>query len=437
MSHYAILRTAKLKTFGNIGASLSHNYRTRETHNANPERSHLNRHTVAGGPSAVMEKIKARLPEKRRKDAVLCIEYMIGSSPGALTDEQHKKYLSDALKWLKERHGEENVIAGSIHFDERTPHLCAYVVPLDESGKLNAKKFLGGRQTLSAMQTDFAKSVGEKYGLERGIERSTARHTTIKEWYGLLNESVKPVEIPPAALTPKVTKKRALLPDVVETHEEIAKRLNRRLEQLTRPALARAKMSDLQRKKADEIRQAVKATQQELKDAHERARQAEERAQGLRSLYEALTPSEQKSIVQQAKRNVRVRERCERLLSRAYDAATGSVARFARAARDALHDAAGRWWSVSWQSVDAAFKESESAHKTPARDVLDVLIEHSPSHANTSEKQAQQLRNSVSEAEKEVQEARKREESAQAVPAPSWSEPAAERPQQKSRGPRG
>ncbi len=34
--NYAILRTAKLKTMGNIGGSLAHNYRTIETPNADP-----------------------------------------------------------------------------------------------------------------------------------------------------------------------------------------------------------------------------------------------------------------------------------------------------------------------------------------------------------------------------------------------------------------
>mgnify|MGYP003467690282 CR=1 FL=1 len=46
---YAILRTEKLKTMGNIGGSLAHNYRTRETPNAVPEPLHLNTHDMASG----------------------------------------------------------------------------------------------------------------------------------------------------------------------------------------------------------------------------------------------------------------------------------------------------------------------------------------------------------------------------------------------------
>ncbi|MGE6439804.1 plasmid recombination protein, partial [Psychrobacter sp. NPDC078370] len=78
--NYAILRTAKLKTMGNIGGSLAHNYRTIETPNADPNLTSKNHHTVAT-PEAVKQAIKDRLPEKRRSDAVLCIEYLITASP--------------------------------------------------------------------------------------------------------------------------------------------------------------------------------------------------------------------------------------------------------------------------------------------------------------------------------------------------------------------
>ncbi|TCT09595.1 plasmid recombination protein [Paralcaligenes ureilyticus] len=73
MVGYAILRAAKLKSFGSIGASLSHNYRSRETPNADFNRTHKNKHSMRG-PEDVVEAIKARFPEKRRKDAVLCME---------------------------------------------------------------------------------------------------------------------------------------------------------------------------------------------------------------------------------------------------------------------------------------------------------------------------------------------------------------------------
>jgi hypothetical protein len=188
---FAILRTAKLKSFGEIGGSLSHNYRDRPTPNANPQQTPQNEHSLKNAES-VMTAIKEKLPEKRRKDAVLCVEYLITASPDWIgwnkLDEQ--KYFSDAKKWLEDKHGKDNVIATTIHRDESTPHMIAYVVPLVE-GKLNAKHFLGGREKLSKMQTDFADKVGRSVGLVRGLEGSKAEHQTIKQYYTNVNTAVK------------------------------------------------------------------------------------------------------------------------------------------------------------------------------------------------------------------------------------------------------
>lgn len=198
---YAILRTAKLKSMGEIGGSLSHTFRTRDTPNADPQRSELNEHGHGDTPEAIKAALAARLPEKRRSDAVLCVEYFIGASPEHFAGGQDgSAYFADAVAWLKAKHGAENVVATAIHRDETSPHLVAYVVPLDDQGKLNAKSFLGGKAKLSAMQTDFADTVGRKHGLERGLEGSKATHTSIREYYGRVEgaqpgmPSVKPPE---------------------------------------------------------------------------------------------------------------------------------------------------------------------------------------------------------------------------------------------------
>ena len=187
--NYAILRTAKLKTMGNIGGSLAHNYRTIETPNADPDRVLKNDHSVAT-PKAVKQAIKDRLPEKRRSDAVLCIEYLITASPeweGWGTSKETDFFKRVSL-WLSDKHGEENIAGVSIHRDISTPHLVAYVVPIDQKGKLNCKDFLGGRVKLSRMQTDFANTVAD-LGLTRGKEGSKAKHTSIKEYYHDINHA--------------------------------------------------------------------------------------------------------------------------------------------------------------------------------------------------------------------------------------------------------
>lgn len=190
---YAILRTQKLKATGAVWRSLKHAFREQPTPNADPERAANNAHLGASSAREAMEKVRARLPEKRRKDAVLAIEYLITASPEAMKGMGSNgctAYFNDALKWLKQRHGGANVVYSGVHRDESTPHMYAYVVPLDEStGRLNARRWLGGAKALSEMQTDFAATVGAQHGLERGIKGSRAKHERVKRHYGLVNQA--------------------------------------------------------------------------------------------------------------------------------------------------------------------------------------------------------------------------------------------------------
>jgi hypothetical protein len=96
-------------------------------------------------------------------------------------------YFAAAVEWLKERHGAENVVATTIHRDETSPHLVAYVVPLDHQGKLNAKSFLGGKAVLSAMQTDFADKVGRAYGQQREVQKVPAPESERSNYYDELS----------------------------------------------------------------------------------------------------------------------------------------------------------------------------------------------------------------------------------------------------------
>jgi hypothetical protein len=194
---FAILRTEKLTSMGNIKGSLSHNFRTRPTPNADNERTKDNSH-LRGSETVEesLQKFEERLATVKtvRKNAVLAIEYLITHSPDHNGGEFDNGYFIDALNWLGEKHGKDNVFCASIHLDETTPHMAAYVIPIDERGKLNASKWLDGRQTLSEMQTDFAEKVGMKHGLERGIEGSQAKHQSIKKYYSLVNEPLQEIK---------------------------------------------------------------------------------------------------------------------------------------------------------------------------------------------------------------------------------------------------
>lgn len=194
---YAILRVAKLKSFGEIGGSLAHTFRERPTPNAAAELKQANEHLGASTAAEALSAIRCLLPEKRRSDAVLCIEYFVGRSPTWTGDDD--RYFAHAVEWLVERHGRENVVSAHIHRDETTPHLVAYVVPLD-GDRLNAKKWLGGKAVLSAMQTDFWQSVARQHSLKRGEEGSVAQHQSVKQYYARVQraEQIARVDYPMA-----------------------------------------------------------------------------------------------------------------------------------------------------------------------------------------------------------------------------------------------
>jgi hypothetical protein len=225
---YVIVRTAKITTYGNLSASGQHTYRERDTPNADPERTHLNTdlrpvRNAAALVDAVRERV-ALATEAHKTKPVLAIEYLITASPEFFTDTQDgSDYFADAMKWLEDKHGAENIVCANIQRDEKSPHLVAYVVPLVtkaertrkrsvivgtnpdgtkrresrdfvEAGgtKLSAAHFLDGRARLGRMQTEFAKAVGTPHGLQRGLPGSKANHVTVKQYYTRVNAAFKP-----------------------------------------------------------------------------------------------------------------------------------------------------------------------------------------------------------------------------------------------------
>ena len=189
---YAILRTRKVKSFGAVARSARHTFREQPTPNANPAQLRRNKTIGAIGVEQVLEALRGRLPDKRRSDAVLCIEYLVTASPevfkrhGGHLDDLGGGYFDDALGWLKQRHGPENVISSTVHLDESTPHLVAYVVPRTKDGRLSCRDFLGGPAKLREMQDSFHTACGVKRGLERGLRGSKAKHEDVAAFYTTL-----------------------------------------------------------------------------------------------------------------------------------------------------------------------------------------------------------------------------------------------------------
>jgi len=254
-SKFVILRTQKLKDLTSISRSLKHSFREQKTLNADSNRTHLNSHYGAQSASEARDSLKKLLPEKRRKNAVLAIEYLITASPEAMKNksrDEQDKYFLDSIKWLNERHGKNNIVYAGIHRDETTPHLYAYAVPIDsETGRLNARKWLGGAKALNEMQTEFALKVGKEHGFERGIEGSKSKHQTIKKFYGELEKSAnEKVIISSEDLEPKVLDK-TLFSKTIETKKQVAERISQSLSEKFSEIAIKASLSASNKEKAE------------------------------------------------------------------------------------------------------------------------------------------------------------------------------------------
>ena len=170
---------------------------------------------------------------------MLAVEYFIGMSPEFVKEGGNiKGYFDAAEKWLKEKHGAANVVAITRQFDETTPHICAYVVPIDPKGKLNASHFLDGREKLAELQTDFAEKCGKPFGLERGIEGSLAKHQTVKQYYAKIQAPTPELktQIPPEPEPPTVGQRLAEAVGMETDHSRAeAARLEAQRKRRTRP----------------------------------------------------------------------------------------------------------------------------------------------------------------------------------------------------------
>lgn len=239
---YAIIRTQKLKTSADIGASEQHCRRLKDdVPNANPELKKNNfelpvmltckkEFSASSLNGRVNEYMEAENVKIRRKDAVKCIEVMMTASPEFFEGKNLKdinEWAETSREFLGRHFSEKNakLLSIFVHMDEKTPHIHAHIVPTthDEKTdglKLNCREFLGGPQKMRELQDAYATHMKNKYPeLERGIERKTTRadHKTLKNFYQateLLEQSgLSPEEV--KKYLEEVKKKAGLKKDIL------------------------------------------------------------------------------------------------------------------------------------------------------------------------------------------------------------------------------
>jgi hypothetical protein len=259
---YAIMRCAKLKSMGSVASSLKHCFRERETPNADAQKTPDNEHGEAARTSEAMGKLREMLPEKRRKDAVLMVEYLMTASPEwwkTASADQQAEFFRESRAWLDAKFGAQNVVVATVHRDETSPHLSAFVVPLTRDGRLSAREFIGNKAQMSLDQTTYAQRV-QHLGLERGLERSKARHTPIREFYGRV---ALPMQKSPGIDVPDASMGDRLNPRAYG--ERVAKSVLDQLEPTWKVLRAKAQAAELAQKQAKEARAAVEDQDKRLK----------------------------------------------------------------------------------------------------------------------------------------------------------------------------
>lgn len=397
MAAYAIMRCKKLSGMGSVAAALQHCYRERETPNADAERTPDNEHRAARSTDEAMGRLRELLPEKRRKDAVLAVEYVMTASPewwAKATPQQQAAFFDQAQGWLAAKYGADRIITASIHRDETTPHLSAFVVPLTQDGRLSAKEFIGGRSKMTADQTSFAKAV-QHLGLERGIEGSRARHTRIQAFYEALERpQVGHVTISPETAQPKVLRK-GIFSKHVETPEMVAERLTVAVQKAYTPAVEAAKLAASERRRADEMTRTAQTLGREKKEAQERLQELQKHLAPVLDLAEldkqefarlvthahARVNSIKAERQRAAEREKIAQERQRRVndLARVERTKAGAACTFAQHALEAVQKAGGDASKVDWKAVEkAAIIESIAQHRQEPKDVLSAIVKYSP-----------------------------------------------------------
>ncbi|KAA6342138.1 Plasmid recombination enzyme [termite gut metagenome] len=222
---YVVLHLKKAS--GNDAGTSAHIERTIHPKNADESRTHLNRELI-GFPQSVKNRTEAiqhrienaGITRKIGKNQVRAIGVMLSGTSedmkrieeaGGLND-----WCADSVDWLEKTFGADNVVSAFLHRDETTPHIHATVVPIvtGERRKAKEEKPIEGkkkyrkknpntarlcaddvmaRDKLKGYQDSYAETM-QKYGLQRGIEGSKAKHINTQQYYRELyvkNENLK------------------------------------------------------------------------------------------------------------------------------------------------------------------------------------------------------------------------------------------------------
>lgn len=202
------------KAHGSDSGTTAHIERSIIPRNADPTRTHLNRKLIEY-PDGVKDRsaaIQRRLEEagltrKVGSNQVRAIRINVSATPEDMERIQREgrldEWCADNLKYFADTFGKENIVAAHLHMDEKTPHMHVTLVPIvkgerkrrkrEEQAKKRYRKKpadsvrlcaddIMSRLKLKSYQDSYAAAM-VKYGLQRGIDGSEARHVSTQQYY--------------------------------------------------------------------------------------------------------------------------------------------------------------------------------------------------------------------------------------------------------------
>ncbi|WP_288723663.1 MobV family relaxase [uncultured Bacteroides sp.] len=207
------------KAHGSDSGTTAHIERFIIPKNADPTRTHLNRKLVAY-PDGIKDRsaaIQRRLEEagltrKIGNNQVRAIRINVSGTHEDMERIEREgrldEWCADNMKYFADTFGKENIVAAHLHRDEETPHIHVTLVPIvkgerkrrkrEEQTKKRYRKKptdtvrlcaddIMTRLRLKSYQDTYAEAMA-KYGLQRGIDGSKARHKSTQQYY---NETKK------------------------------------------------------------------------------------------------------------------------------------------------------------------------------------------------------------------------------------------------------
>lgn len=201
---FSFMSINKIKSKTKLMDTYMHNFRRYRVENADPEKASENKEYILPPGATYLDMFDAEINKQRfkgirqpiRKDAVRAIEVVATYTKDATTANiDVEEWVQNNIKWLNEtfnEKGTDNVVGCMLHCDEPgNYHIHAVIIPMDNNGHLNASRYLdGGPKRFRELQASYGEWMQKCHGLERGVPKSVAKHSTVKKYLSRLNNPV-------------------------------------------------------------------------------------------------------------------------------------------------------------------------------------------------------------------------------------------------------